>query len=100
MHFGANNQHYPYYMNGESLQETREERDIAVRASSSLKSAAQCSTASQTVSVVLGQLSRSFHYRDRYSFIGLYTPSCLNKILSGMTMSTKGNDSTWQENVK
>jgi hypothetical protein len=80
MHFGANNQHYPYYMNGESLQETREERDIAVRVSSSLKPAAQCSKASQTASVVLGQLSRSFHYRDRYSFIELYTQYVLPQL--------------------
>jgi hypothetical protein len=47
MHFGANNPHYPYDMNGEILQETREERDIGKRVSCSLKPAAQCSKAAQ-----------------------------------------------------
>jgi hypothetical protein len=73
MHFGANNQHYPYSMNGEKLQETSEERDIGVRVNSNLKPAAQCSKAAQTANLVLGQISRSFHYRDRHTFVGLYT---------------------------
>jgi hypothetical protein len=72
MHFGANNPHYPYYMNGEILQETGEERDIGVRVSSSLKPAVQCSKAAQMASAVLAQLNRSFHYRDRFTFVGLY----------------------------
>ncbi len=72
MHFGANNQHYPYYINGVSLQETGEERDIGMGVSSSVKPAAQCLKAEQAAGAVLGQPSRSFHYHDRYNFVGLY----------------------------
>jgi hypothetical protein len=72
MHFGARNQKYSYFMNGEKLQETTEERDIGVKVSNNLKPSAQCSKAAQTAGAVLGQLTRSFHFRDRFTFIGLY----------------------------
>jgi hypothetical protein len=67
MHFGARNQHYSYQMNGEKLQESQEERDIGVCVSSNLKLSAQCIKAAQTATTVLGQLSRSFHDRDKFT---------------------------------
>jgi ribonuclease P/MRP protein subunit RPP40 len=72
MHFGTKNPKHPYYMNGEKLQESQEERDIGVRVSDTLKPSAQCSRAAQTARAVLGQLCRAFHYRDRHTFVGLY----------------------------
>jgi ribonuclease P/MRP protein subunit RPP40 len=72
MHFGHNNPKRPYYMNGEQLLTTKEERDIRVLVSDTLKPSAQCAKAAKTASQVLGQLSRAFHYRDRFTFVGLY----------------------------
>jgi ribonucleases P/MRP protein subunit RPP40 len=39
---------------------------------SSLKPSDQCMKAARTASTVLGQIARSFHYRDRWTFIKLY----------------------------
>ena len=37
-----------------------------------LKPAAQCARAARTAQTVLGQITRSFHYRDKEVFLGLY----------------------------
>jgi hypothetical protein len=54
------------------LSTTKEERDIGVTMSSNLRPGAQCSKVARTASAVLGQISRAFHYRDRYTFMNLY----------------------------
>ena len=63
-------------MNGQVLEETKEERDIGVIVSANMKSTAQCSQAAQTAQRVLGQLARAFHYRDRHIFLRLFKHSC------------------------
>jgi hypothetical protein len=73
MHYGQRNQNNDYYMDGEKLKATREERDIGVLASNTLKPEAQGAKAARTASTVLSQLSRAFHFRDRHTFIRLYT---------------------------
>jgi hypothetical protein len=77
MHFGAKNPKSPYYMRGEKLTVTKEERDIGVRKSDNLEPSAQCKKAAQIANAVLGQLHRAFHFRDRHTFVGLYKQSVL-----------------------
>ena len=72
MHIGKNNPKNVYMMNGIQLSETTVERDIGVTVSCNLKPGQQCKKAAQTASVVLGQITRPFHYRDRRVFLNLY----------------------------
>ncbi len=72
MHLGHDNPGHTYTMNGQQLGKTDEERDIGVAVTRSLKPTAQCMKAVRTASMVLGQISRAFHFRDRYVFVRLY----------------------------
>jgi ribonuclease P/MRP protein subunit RPP40 len=77
MHFGSRNPRYSYYMGGFApagvvLEEVHEEKDLGVIISESLKPAAQCAKAVKKANSVLGQMSRSFHFRDRNVWIRLY----------------------------
>jgi hypothetical protein len=54
MYFGAKNPKSPYYMRGEKLMVTKEERDIGVRMSDNLEPSAQCKKAAQIANAVLG----------------------------------------------
>jgi hypothetical protein len=72
MHIGHNNTMQEYFMNGEQLGVTEEERDIGVMISRNLKPSSQCSKAARTAQTVLSQISRAFHYRDRHIFVKLY----------------------------
>jgi hypothetical protein len=73
MHFGAGNPKHQYNMGGHILEETSEEKDVGVTVASNLKPGAHCSRAAKTASVILGQIGRSFKYRDRKIFPRLYT---------------------------
>jgi hypothetical protein len=66
MHFGHNNVHQKYWMNGQELMVIEEEVDIGVKVTKNLKPAGQCQKAAKTAQTVLGQLSRAFSYRDRH----------------------------------
>jgi ribonuclease P/MRP protein subunit RPP40 len=72
MHMGNNNPKYQYNMAGQPLATTTEELDIGVTITSNLKPTAQCKKAAKTAQTVLGQIGRSFHYRDRHVFVKLY----------------------------
>jgi hypothetical protein len=72
MHFGRNNPGYVYEMNGEVLAEVEAERDIGVTVHKSLKPSQQCAKAAGTARAVLGQITRAFHFRDRYTFVKLF----------------------------
>ena len=72
MHIGLHNHRNVYTMNGVRLETTETERDIGVLVANSLKPAQQCRKAAQTANMVLGQITRSFHYRDRHVFLSLY----------------------------
>ncbi len=72
MHFGTKKKQCPYFMPGEQLLVTKEERGISVTVSNTLKPSTQCAKAARTAGAVLGQLARAFYYRDRHNFIGLY----------------------------
>ncbi len=72
MHIGHNNQKQAYHMGGEVLQVTEEEKDVGVTVSKNLKPSAQCARAARTATLILGQISRAFHFRDRNVFLRLY----------------------------
>jgi hypothetical protein len=73
MHFGAGNPKHQYSMGGHILDEITEEKDVGVTVSHNLKPGAHCSRAAKTAKVVLGQIGRSFKYRDKKIFPRLYT---------------------------
>jgi hypothetical protein len=72
MHFGRANPGFEYSMNGVRLETVESERDIGVTVQKNLKPAAQCIRAAATARTVLGQITRTFHYRDRGTFLKLY----------------------------
>ena len=77
MHVGNSNPSYTYTMGGYApggtiLTEVSEEKDIGVMIHNSLKPSVQCARAVKKANQVLGQMSRSFHYRDKTVWIRLY----------------------------
>jgi hypothetical protein len=72
VHFGRSNKKYEYTMLGEKLAEADAERDIGVEVQNNLKPSKQCAKAAATARLVLSQITRAFHYRDRYTFTKLY----------------------------
>ena len=65
LHIGRNNNHFKYYLNNIELKSVTEEKDIGVITHASLKPSVQCSNAAKKANFVLGQISRTFHYRDK-----------------------------------
>lgn len=72
LHTGRSNPKHTYTMNNIPLTVVEEEKDIGVIVHNSLKPSRQCSEAARKANAVLGQISRSFHYRDRNVFLKLY----------------------------
>jgi ribonucleases P/MRP protein subunit RPP40 len=72
MHVGRRNPDSDYVMGGSVLSKTREEKDLGATISDMLKPAAQCARAARTAQAVLGQITRTFQYRDKRVFIQLY----------------------------
>ena len=66
MHVGRNT------MSGTKLNTTEVERDIGVVVHRSLRPSTQCAEASRRANVVLGQITRAFHYRYKSTFVKLY----------------------------
>ena len=76
-HLGSSNPCYQYTMGGFApagtlLEAVDEEKDIGVLVHKSLKPSSQCSKAAKKANSVLGQMAKSFQYRDKYTWIGLY----------------------------
>ena len=72
MHLGYNNPRADYVMNGLKLEKVNSEKDIGVSVASSLKTGDHCVKAAGTAMSVLFQLLRTFHFRDRVTFVKLY----------------------------
>jgi ribonuclease P/MRP protein subunit RPP40 len=81
MHIGKNNPRHEYFMRGNKLTTTEEERDVGVIFTSNLKPSAQCSKAAGTATSVLNQLKRNFHFRDGI-FLSIYTSNMSAHTLS------------------
>ena len=72
LHMGKNNMSHKYRIGGVEVPNHQEERDIGVIIHDSLKPSRQCAESARKANAVLGQLTRSFHYRDRHIFKRLY----------------------------
>jgi len=72
MHTGKRNKQASYSMGGQNLGTTELEKDIGVMVTPNLKPAAHVAKAVKTATTVLGQIARTFSYRDRRTFLGLY----------------------------
>ncbi len=72
MHLEHDNPGHTYTMNGQQLGKTDEERDIGVAVTRSLKPTVQCMKAARIASMVLGQISRAFNFRDSHVSVRLY----------------------------
>ena len=59
-------------MNGLNLAVSEIERDLGVNMHVSLKPSMHCKEAARKANGVLGNLGRSFHFRDRHTFVRLY----------------------------
>ena len=77
LHCGRNNPCFSYYIDGFApaghiIGDTVEEKDLGVIIHQSLKPSRQCAEAAKKANQVLGQMSRSFTYRDK-TWVRLYT---------------------------
>ena len=72
MHIGRHNQKAAYTMRGIRLATTSEERDIGVLVHDSLKPTRQCAEAARRARGVLTQITKAFHYRNKFTFVNLY----------------------------
>jgi hypothetical protein len=72
LHIGRHNPKYSYTMNGTTLDSTTCEKDVGVYINDDLKPSTQCSKAASKASTVLGMMGRSFHYRNKTTWINLY----------------------------
>lgn len=72
MHLGRNNPQHEYQMGGQKLEATTQEKDIGVIVQNNLKPGAQCAAAATKARQVLGQIARSFSYRNADTFVRLY----------------------------
>jgi hypothetical protein len=72
MHLGKRNPKFDYEMDGVRLEEVEEERDIGVMVSNTLKLSKQCAKAAAAARVVLGQITRAFHFRYKVTFVRLF----------------------------
>jgi len=72
MHIGHNNPKYQFTMEGTPLGETETERDLGVAVDMNLKLTKQCKKAAARAQVVLSQILKFFHYRDRNHYLNLY----------------------------
>ena len=61
-----------YRMNGNLIDKVVVEKDIGVNVCKTLKPSEHCTRAAGTAIGILYQLLRSFHYRDKITFVALY----------------------------
>ena len=72
MHIGRNNPRYEYKMAGEKLVVVEEEKDIGVLVQKNMKPSKHCKKSADIAGAVLRQLTKNFHFRDRFVFKKLY----------------------------
>ena len=72
IHFGNKNPMIEYHMNGTKIETSKEEKDLGVWISSSMKPAKQCAAAANSANFALGQIMRAFHYRKKSHLVPLY----------------------------
>ena len=73
IHAGAKNHGYKYEMGDGELDEVDFEKDVGVLIHRNLRPSLQCAKAAKRANSVLGQLTRAVSYRDKETFMSLYT---------------------------
>ena len=73
IHAGARDPCFKYEMGGGELEEVDFEKDVGVLIHRSLRPSMQCAKAAKKANSVLGQLTRAVSYRDKDTFISLYS---------------------------
>ena len=73
LHIGKNNPKHTYTLNGIALQATDCEKDVGIHIHSNLKPSNHCTVVAGRARNILGKIARTFHYRDKYTFLKLYT---------------------------
>ena len=73
IHAGQHNKNYQYAMGGRVLEEVEFEKDVGVLLHRSFRPSPQCAKAAKKGNSVLGQLTRGVSYRDKETFMGLYS---------------------------
>ena len=72
MHFGKNNCKYLYHMEGCILQEEKDQKDLGVMVSSSLKVHSQVVNCAKKANKVVNMIKRTFSFLDKDIFVKLY----------------------------
>ena len=73
LHIGKNNPKHTYTLNDIALQATDCEKDVGIHIHSNLKPSNHCAVVAGRARNILGQIARTFHYRDKHTFLKLYT---------------------------
>ena len=72
LHGGNRNPRWEYEMDGTAIGEAMEEKDLGILVVPSMRPSRQCAAAAKAANYALGQLLRSFHYRNKRNLIPLY----------------------------
>ena len=72
LHIGRNNNKYDYKMYNKHIPKANQEKDVGVFISDNLKPSKHCEVVASKALGVLYQITRSFHYRDKATFVKLY----------------------------
>ena len=73
LHLGNKNKKFEYRMGGRVLEKVVSEKDVGVLIHESLKPSMQVTKAAEKANQVLGQLARAVTYRDKETFLKLFT---------------------------
>ena len=72
LHVGRTNPRYQYFLNGEEVEEVKEEKDLGVLVEDTMKPSKQCNAAAKSANFALGQIQRAFHFRKKINLVPLY----------------------------
>ena len=72
IHFGRENPGFDYHMNNITLPVTHDETDVGVVIQNTLKPSKHCAQVARKANAILGTIARSFHFKDRFTFLHLY----------------------------
>ena len=72
IHFGRENPGFDYHMNNITLPVTHDETDVGVVIQNTLKPSKHCAQVARKANAILGTIARSFHFKDRFTFLNLY----------------------------
>ena len=85
LHIGKNNPRYGNQMNGVNLEVSDKKKDVGVMIQEDLKPSKQSATAAAKANSILGQMARSFSYRNKTVWISarsqdLYKLMCVQGV--------------------